>query len=158
MTTRKIMVVPGMAKSRVYAPAESTSALGGAGWARRSSASIPPIRENRKAVTPYRIPTRLSATVEIQLQNPWSVSGRSNSRVGDFSRTATGCPLLSQRSLQRLQVGHDLGHLVVGEAAVGHAYAIVGTHRFHVPGIGHPLGEGLRRVVEDVAGVGLAGL
>src|SRR3989304_4916896 len=41
-----------------------------------SSASTPPIRKNRNAVKPYKIPIRLWSTVVIQLQNPVVAVGR----------------------------------------------------------------------------------
>src|SRR3954462_904094 len=113
------------------------------------SASIPATRNQRNAVTPYMIPIRLWSTVVIQLQIPvgsgWAASGRGAANVavdipapsgsggGAFPRAGSRarpgrrlpprapCAWLATGGLlQRLQVGHDVGDLLLGQVQVGH--------------------------------------
>ncbi len=52
MTARKIIVVPCIVNSWLYASGERKVLSGAPSWQRISSASSPPRRKKRKAVTP----------------------------------------------------------------------------------------------------------
>src|SRR5436853_820734 len=82
MTTRKIIVVPCMVKTWLYASALRKVLLGDPSWIRSSRASMPPIMKNKKAVAEYMMPIFLWSTVVIQFHTPCGWVGRRRRRTG----------------------------------------------------------------------------
>ena len=81
----------------LYLSAESTVPSGPASWARISSASMPPMRKNDIAATPYMMPIFLWSTVNSHDFQPVVSTGRRNApkrgRRGDQRRWAAGADL-----------------------------------------------------------------
>src|SRR5205809_3104175 len=76
MTNRKIIVIPCIVKIWLYWAAFSSVLSGFASWLRISYASIPPIRQNAKALNAYSRPIFLWSTVVNQLHQPVIAVGR----------------------------------------------------------------------------------
>src|SRR5438067_10523885 len=91
------------------------------------------------------MPIRLWSTVEILLQKPLSVLGRSKRREGAFTASAMARLLGSPQCLEE---GDDLVDLVLLQPPVGHAGALLRSHRLHGRRVGHPPLQVLGSVLE----------
>ena len=96
MTPKKIIVVACIVKSWLNTSGLTSWASGVASWARMYSASIPPVENMMKAVTPYKIPIFLWSIVVSQSQIPVGWVGRFGSGIASV---VMGFLLTSDRSL-----------------------------------------------------------
>src|SRR5919199_3304382 len=146
MITRKIMVVPCMVNTALYAPGCRKVLRGTASWMRIRSASSPPSSMKPKLVTRYRMPMSLWSTVVNHRNAP---VGRSFSTAGAGYGEAMVAIRLSLRGDPSCESSLEALQVVDQGVQVGWAHVLEGRHehtRLDRLRIADPRAQGVRRV------------